>query len=366
MREGHRWDGRLVRMLLQGLFVPLACPFTRRGAVFPEKLESNVRRYSLAPIAGLLVLPPGGEADGLTDAEMRKTFEIVAGAAAEEKVLLAGVQRGSVRAALEIATAAYDAGMDAVVLAPPPPWARLVRGDDARELVAFYQCFADSSPLPVILLSDAAPPSFALPLPLAEDMARHPNVLGLLDFDLTPERLANIRTRTAGVRREVIVTPVFEAVTRRMLVTMAASAVTPTQETTNEGAFPIVQTAPAPALKTRTRVVGFQVLSAGPAHAAPPMLEAGLAGMAPALAAAAPQGCFEVYAAWKDGDPALSAERATRLAGGDAVIAALGPAGLKHACDWNAYFGGLPRLPRLMLTATERKQVEDALGDVRN
>ncbi len=357
-------------MLLQGLFVPLTCPFTRDGASFPHKLESNVRRYSLAPVAGLVALPPGGEASSLTHAEALEALHTVGSAAAQEKVLIAGIERASVYAALELVQGAYAAGFDAILLAPPTDWARLVHDDDARELLVFYQCVADGSPLPVVLWSAAAVPSIALPVSLIEELARHPNVIGLMDADLTPERFDAVRLATEAVRHDVTVTTIFEAVTRRMLeqtLDVAVPAVqTPVELGGGSATLSILQTATAPPLKTRSKSVGFQVLSAGPAHALPSLFEAGVPGAAPALAAAAPQGCFEAYAAWKDGDPALSAERAARLKSADQVIAKLGPAGLKYGCDWNAYFGGSPRLPRLRLTAEEREAVEKAFGDVRN
>ena len=359
-------------MLLQGLFVPLTCPFTREGRLFPQKLESNVRRYSLAPIAGMVALPPGGEASSLTDAEIAAFLHTVADAAAGEKVLVTGVQRGSVHAALELAQTAYEAGFDAVLLAPPFDCARLTRDEGAQALLLFFQYVADASPLPVILWSEAAQPSSSLPLEMVEELARHPNVIGLADADLTRERLTTLRAATAEVRHEVTVTTVFEAVTRRMRIveenaprTAGSGLVSVASLSSGSGA--IVDQIPAPpSLKTRSKSVGFQLMAAGAANTMPALLEAGLAAAMPDLAAAAPQGCFEAYAAWKDGDPALSAERASRLKAADEVVARLGPAALKYSCDWNSYFGGLPRLPRLPLTGEERTLVERALGDVRN
>jgi 4-hydroxy-2-oxoglutarate aldolase len=38
---------------------------------------------------------------------------------------------------------------------------------------------------------------------------------------------------------------------------------------------------------------------------------------------------------------------------------------VKYACDLNGYYGGLPRLPRLALTAEERKLVEVVMATLR-
>ncbi len=54
-------------------------------------------------------------------------------------------------------------------------------------------------------------------------------------------------------------------------------------------------------MKTRTREVGFQVLS-GSADTLKASLEAGASGAVLALAGCAPQACLEIYAAWKEKD----------------------------------------------------------------
>ncbi len=365
-------------MLLQGLFVPLSCPFYRDGGSYLRKLEHNVARYSLSPAAGLIALSPAGEAGALTDAEAQSFLEAVGGTAGKEKLLVAGVERAGVYAALKLAQVAERAGFDAILLAPPTDWARLMRGEDTRELVMFYESVADQSSLPVVLWSDAKPPYLQLPLELLASLARHPNVLGVLDADLTEARLGAIRSATGEIRRDVTVTPIFEAVTRRMLrpdpgaASSSSGFVTLESLSSGKGVTaatlpaPAAESAAVPALKTRTRTVGFQVLSGASAHSIVALLAAGAGGAAPALAAPAPQGCFEAYAAWKDGDTALAEERAGRLAMADEVMDRLGPAAIKAGCDFNGYYGGQPRLPRLPLTGEHRAEIERVLALIRN
>src|SRR5258707_612027 len=87
------------------------------------------------------------------------------------------------------------------------------------------------------------------------------------------------------------------------------------------------------AAKTRTKVIGFQVLAGGTAG----MLEglrAGAVGAMPAFAASAPQACYEVLAAWKDGDEGLAQEKQVRLQRVvEKVEEELGVAGNKFGCD---------------------------------
>ena len=368
------WHSYTQEMLLQGLFVPLTCPFYRDGASYLRKLELNVGRYSLGPSAGLVALPPGSEASALTDDEAESSLKSVAEVAAKTKVLVAGVERASVRAALAMTETAHRLGFDAILLAPPTDWARLVRGDDARELLLFYTLVADRSPLPVVLWSDARPPYLQLPAELVVSLAGHDNIVGLMDAELTDARAQELLAGTKEVRREVTVTTVFEAVTRRMLQSVGPLSVPAqgiiTVESLSGGTAVAsaaeVRAQSAPALKTRTREVGFQILSAGRGHGLVSLLQAGVAGGMPQLASCAPQACFEAYAAWKDGDLALAEERAARLRDGEELMERLGPAAGKAGCDFNGYFGGMPRLPRLPLIAEERAAVERALAAIRN
>ncbi len=62
-------------------------------------------------------------------------------------------------------------------------------------------------------------------------------------------------------------------------------------------------------LKTREKEVGFQVL-VGAAQKLAPSLDAGAIGAILAFADCAPTACYEIYAAWKEGDwPSLRKSR---------------------------------------------------------
>ena len=123
---------------------------------------------------------------------------------------------------------------------------------------------------------------------------------------------------------------------------------------------------PAPPIKTRTREVGFQVMS-GSASVIFESLQLGATGAIVAFAACAPQACQEVYLAWKEHDLKLAEEKQKRIvAANQRIVGALGVPGLKYACDFNGYFGGQARSPLLAATAAEKAEIEALLAEIRN
>ena len=354
-------------MLLEGMFIPVTTPFYADGACYWRKLEHNVDRYSRTPAAGLVVVGPRTEAAGLSDEERRESLRVASESAAKEKVLIAGVDAESVVGAVRIAEQAAEAKFDAVLLKAPVEWQRLVGENSFAQVELFFRAVADRSPLPVVLWSDAAAGGFEIPVEMLGTLAAHPNVIGLMDAGLTVERLRAVRAATADVKRDVTVTTVFTAVTGRMLeVSREGEATFVAADALSSGGTSVAVAPPKPALKTRTKTVGFQVVDAGTASVSVDLLEAAVQGVVPELAACAPQGCHEVWAAFKDGDPALARLKAERLREADAVVSEFGVAGVKYACDLNGYFGGAPRLPRVGLTAEEKARVEKAFREVRN
>jgi hypothetical protein len=168
-------------------------------------------------------------------------------------------------------------------------------------------------------------------------------------------------------RRKVTVTEIFAAVTSRMLdaaPAMGAATFVSAEMLGGGGALAVAP--PRPMIKTRTREVGFQVLS-GSAGTLVGSLDAGATGAVLALAACAPQACHEVYTAWKDKDGVLAQEKQERIERASTRVSGeMGIPGIKFACDLNGYYGGPPRMPLLPLTADQKDEVTEIMANIRN
>ncbi len=356
-------------MLLEGVFPAMTTPFYPDGRLYLRKLEHNVERYSRTPCAGMVVLGSTGEAVMLGDEETRDVLRHAASAAALDKVLLAGVARESLSETLRLAEYAAEKQYDAVLIRTPnfyTPSYGLTSG--GTPMLTYYRAIADRSPLPVVLYSIPRFTNVELPVEVVADLAQHPNIIGIKDSSGSLERIQSLLAATRSApKRSVLVTPVFTAVTSRMMMAETEAVAIPGFVSAKllSGITPVA-VAP-PVVKTmRNKEVGFQVLS-GSADTLLSALQAGASGAVLAFAACAPQACQEVYTAWKENDPVVAQEKQRRLIEAARVVTGkYSIAGIKHACDLNGYYGGVPRIPLLPLSADEKGEVAGALGDIRN
>ena len=355
-------------MLLEGIFAPITTPFYPDERIYLKKLEFNVARLSLTALAGLVVLGSTGEAVALEDAETREVLSTASAATAEDKVLIAGIGRESVHATVALAEFAAEHKYDAV-LVRNPSYFRPQLSDAA--LLHYFRSVADRSPLPVILYSIPKFTAFEIPLEVVTELAQHPNIIGLKESSGSVERVRGaVQATRLAPRRTVTVTPIFEAVTGRMLATRPAAAgnfiSAEGLASGGDGAVALAVAPPAPAIKTRTREVGFQVLT-GSAGNLKESLDAGASGAILAFATCAPQACQEIYVAWKEHDDRLAQDRQQHIAKASNVVGGqLGIPGIKYACDFNGYYGGKARSPLLPVSAETKAQIESLLAQIRN
>jgi 4-hydroxy-2-oxoglutarate aldolase len=353
-------------MLLSGIFPPTTTPFYADGAVYYKKLEANVERYSRTPVAGLVVLGSTGEAILLSDEERREVLKTARGAAANQKVLIAGTGIESATETLRLTEFAAELGYDVAMVRTPHYYKGQMKPGN---MLAFYRMVADRSALPVIIYNFPQATGYDIPAELVVELAGHPNVIGIKESSGDVEKVRRMVEGTRQVKRAATVTETFDAVTSRM-VKAATEGSGPGGELVPVG---VLAGKPSSAgvsvmgaLKTRHKEVGFQVL-VGAANKLEPSLQAGAVGAILAFADPAPTACYEIYAAWKEGDFALAREKQERIArAAERIVGGLGIPGAKYAMDLNGYYGGAVRLPLLPLTADLKAEVEGLMADIRN
>jgi dihydrodipicolinate synthase/N-acetylneuraminate lyase len=363
-------------MLLHGIFPPISTPFYPEGNVYHKKLEHNVEHYSKTPVAGLVVLGSTGEAVFLSDEERRAVLKTARAAASPNKVLIAGTGIESAIETLRLTEYAAGLGYDVAMVRTPHYFRKQMA---PANLLAFYRFVADRSPLPVMIYNFPQATAYDIPVEVVIELGEHPNLIGIKESSGDVEKVRHMVEGMRHVKRTATVTENFEGVTPRMLeaegngqggelVSLGARGAAPERSVELRGSR-TAETSSAAAvarLKTRQKEVGFQVL-VGAAHKLAPSFEAGAVGGILAFADAAPTACYEIYAAWKEGDRELAQLQQARIAkASERIVGELGIPALKYAMDLNGYFGGIARLPLLPLTAELRSEIEELMSDIRN
>src|SRR5258708_589305 len=320
-------------MLLHGIFPPITTPFYPDGRVYLKKLEHNVEHYSKTPVAGIVVLGSTGEAIMLSDEEHRQVLKTAREACAPHKVLIAGTGAESALETLHLTDYAAELGYDAALIRTPFFYRSQMQPPN---LLAFYRTVADRSPLPVIIYNVPPFTNYDMPAELVVELSPHPNIIGIKESSGDVEKVRRMAEATKQIKRSATVTATFDAVTPRMMkaaqaessngggemVSVAAlvGATSPGAKTAHVGTDAPLRPAEqrsatagtASTLKTRQKEVGFQIL-VGAAQKLHPSLEAGAVGAILAFACPAPTACYEVYAAWKEGDKGLATLKQERI-----------------------------------------------------
>ena len=354
-------------MLLHGIFPPLTTPFYPDGNVYHKKLEHNVDRYSKTPVSGIVALGSTGEAILLSDQERRDVLKTTRDAAAPNKVLIAGTGIESALETLHLTDYAAELGYDVAMVRTPHYYKKQMQ---PANMLAFYRTVADSSPLPVIIYNFPPATGYDIPAELVIELAEHPNLIGIKESSGDVEKVRRMVEGTQHVKRSTAVTETFDAITPRMLKAGSQSdgqggELVPVGALSG-GKPSSASVTVVSGVKTRQKEVGFQVL-VGAAQKLEPSLNAGAVGAILAFADAAPTACYEIYAAWKEGDGDLARLKQQRIVeAAQRVVGELSIPGVKYAMDFNGYFGGNPRLPLLPLTAQFKAEIEQLLADIRN
>ena len=347
-------------MFLHGILPPITTPFYPDGSVYLKKLEHNVERYSKTPVAGIVALGSTGESIMLSDQERRDVFQCVREHTAPEKVLVAGVGIESAIETLRLAEHAAALGYDVAMVRTPHYYKRQML---PANMLAFYRTVADRSPLPVIIYNFPQATGYDIPAEVVIELAEHPNLIGIKESAGVIDKVKKMVDGTRHIRRTATVTEIFNAVTPRML---AAAGSVNGPDVVPASSLGGTAVAAPPKLKTRTREVGYQVL-VGSAHLLKDSLDVGAVGAILAFACAAPTACYEIYAAWKEGDMELAREKQQRIVEASLKVGGeLGIPGIKYAMDLNGYYGGPSRLPLLPLTAEQKAEVEHLMAEIRN
>lgn len=291
---------------LQGIYSPVATPFTHTGDLYKVKVQHNIEKLNYVALSGYVVCGSTGESVMLLPEEKRQMFEWVAQYAKAGKQLLCGTGVESVRETVSLTNQAAEMGYAAAMVRTPHYYKNLLANADAQ--VRYFRAVADQSKIPVIIYNWPQATGVDIPAEAVAMLSEHPNIVAIKESSGNLEKLMQMI-------REV---------------------------------------------KT-----GFQVLS-GSAPILYPSLKVGAVGAVLAFANAAPYACVTIWEAFRTREEEAAMDWQNRIARPASLVTTkYGIPGLKYAMDLNGYYGGVPRLPLIPVSPDVRVELEAAFDGIK-
>jgi 4-hydroxy-2-oxoglutarate aldolase len=293
-------------MKLQGIYPPITTPFDHQGDLYKAKVLHNVGCWNRTGLSGYVVCGSTGESVMLTTEEKVQLWEWVAGAAAPEKLLIAGTGMESVRETVALTNRAAEIGYKAAMVRTPHYYKSLLNRNDAQ--VLYFRSVADASKLPLIIYNWPQTTGIDISAEAVAQLSEHPNIIAIKESSGNLEKVMQMIREVKS---------------------------------------------------------GFQVL-VGSAPTLWPSLQAGAVGAVLAFANAAPYATITVWEAHRTREVEAAKDWQGRiLRAAQLVTTRYGVPGLKYAMDLNGYYGGPPRLPLVPPTAEAKVEIEAAFRDLK-
>jgi 4-hydroxy-2-oxoglutarate aldolase len=292
-------------MDLSGIYPPITTPFNADESIAFDRLESNLEKWLVQPLEGVVMPGSNSEAAHLSEDERIAMWQACAeGLRGSGKRLIAGTGAESTAATIRLTVKAAELGAQAALVLPPYFYKPSLT---AEVLIAHYRAVADASPIPLLVYNVPAFTGVDFAPAILLTLAEHPQIVGVKDSSASVVKIASLLANRPD----------------------------------------------------------FQVFC-GTGSALLPFLSLGAVGGIMALANFAARPLRRVWDAFHQGR--MDEARQVQLALADinsAVTARFGVSGLKYVMDCSGYYGGPPRRPLLPLAPAARAEVDRLLDAVR-
>ncbi|MDK2823208.1 MAG: 4-hydroxy-2-oxoglutarate aldolase [Clostridia bacterium] len=288
-------------MEINGVYPPITTPFDEQENINFSALEKNIAKWNETGLAGYVVFGSNGEYAFLSEQEKLDIVKACVANAAKDKKVIVGSGCESTRDTIDLTNKCAKLGADAALLITP----NYYKGSmNKKALKEHFIRVADAAELPILLYNVPKFTNINMDSGLVEELARHPNIVGIKDSSANITQLAQI-----------------------------------------------ISQAPA----------DFNVL-VGTAGVLYPGLAFGAKGGIMALATCCPKECLEIYTLFNEGKYEEAKKLQMRMIPvNNAVTATYGIAGLKFVMDTLGLIGGPTRRPLLPLSEEEKAKLKEIL-----
>jgi len=181
----------------QGIYVIVVTPFTERLEVDEDALRATLRFCFDAGVHGVVATAIASEVGYLSEAERRRSAEIIVEAAARNGTpSVVGVSSSTWKLSADFARHAAAIGAGAIMAMPP-----FLHAASPTEIRAFYRELAAATDLPIVLQNGIGPGGAAMsPALMAELIAELRTVRFIKEETLHPAQTMGEVTKLAGPR----------------------------------------------------------------------------------------------------------------------------------------------------------------------
>lgn len=163
---------------LAGVFPPVPTPFDESGEVALDKLQENIRSLCNAGVHGVVLLGSNGEYVYLDDDEKRAVIRAGLEALPPGTLGFVGTGCESTRATIRLTDYAHRCGASAAMVVNPFYYKPSMTH---QALIDHYRTVADLSAIPILLYSVPKFTGLDIPVSVAAELSRHPNIVGIKD-----------------------------------------------------------------------------------------------------------------------------------------------------------------------------------------
>ncbi|MCD6085364.1 MAG: dihydrodipicolinate synthase family protein [Desulfurococcales archaeon] len=190
-----------MRVRVEGIVVPLITPFKKDLSIDYKALKWLLSKLVEAGINGVFPSSSTGEFPHLSVEEVKKLNDFTVNCVGGRVGVFAGATANSTSQVLEVCASAYDAGADAVVVAPPYYFRPGI-----EVLWRHYSVVAEKSELPVIIYNNTAITGITIPTEVIAKLAKeYSSIAGIKVTYDDVKYLMKVIDEVKGIRRDFTV-----------------------------------------------------------------------------------------------------------------------------------------------------------------
>ena len=167
-----------MKLKLEGVFPPLTTPFNSNEDLDVENLEKNIRKYNKFNFAGYVVLGSTGENVYLSDEECIKMVEVFEKYTPENRKIIVGAGKESLRETINLIKKFADYCVDAFLIKTPHYFKTNMNSEALKN---YFLKIADISPKPIIIYHVPKFTGLQVESGLITELSEHPNIIGIKD-----------------------------------------------------------------------------------------------------------------------------------------------------------------------------------------